>query len=403
MKTKIIFLIRAYNDFDCRLSLIMKCIKNPKFEPIIVNYPTNNGYFNFQMHELFDHIKSKNLKFVKFVENENLIIKSLYNLNLILQIFLLKKIGLSRSQPLVYNFFSFFDKSIIFLSKNFNLIENKIFEKSIIILDEIVLDINRSYFIKKLIKLNPYKKLISIQTGQDTYLNLKRKNINKLKKNNEAIVDCFLVPSKNDKKIFQTMKIKNKIKVIGNPRFYPQWINYLNAKIKKSLKKKTKYRCAFLLSKFEYGVKKNELFKVIKEISKLKDCEIIIKPHTRGMYSDEIFKKFKSNEMLHDGTKINSTEIINWSNIVFFTGSSIIFQALLQNKKCVYLDNVINCSTIFSKSKSVFHYSKALDIKKLFRLKNKDKKNINLFLNNYLYNQSKKNLSLDRIINEIKY
>ena len=402
MKTKVIFLIRAYNDFDCRLSLIMKCIKNPKFEVIITNYPTNNGYFNFQMHELFDHIKSKKLKFIEFVEKENLIIKSLYNLNLILQIFILKKIGLSRSQPLVYKFFSFFDKLVIFFTKNFSLLDNKIIKNSIIVLDEIILDVNRSFFLKNLIQLRSYKKLISIQTGQDTYLNLKRKNINSLKKNDEIIADCFLVPSKNDKKIFQRMKINNKIKVIGNPRFDPKWINYLNAKINKGIRKRTKYRCAFLLSKFEYGVKKNELFRVIEEVSNVKDCEIIIKPHTRGMYSDEIFSKFKANTMLQDGTQKNSTEIIKWSNIIFFTGSSIIFQAILQNKKCIYLDNAINCSTIFSNSKSVFHYTGVTNLKKLFNLKNKEKKDINLFLNNYLYNQNKKNLSLDRIINEIK-
>ena len=402
MKKKVIFLIRAHNDFDCRLPLIFELEKNSNFETFVMNYPTNNGYYYMQFHQMFEKLKLKKTKMISFINDKGPLAKFFYNLNFLLQFFFLKKLNFNRSSFFFNRFFFMLDKIVIFLAKSNLTLDKFLFDNSVIVLDEIILSKKRSFFLSKIYNLKNYSKMISIQTGQDTYLNLKRKLFKKKAIKEEILVNNFFVPSLNDQKIFKKKGILNKTQVVGNPRFDPNWIKYLNQNCNVSLKRKTKIRCSFLLSKFEYGIIKDRITEVINEVSKLNNCEIIIKPHTRGMEMDEIFSKYKNNISVIDGTNLSSTEIIKWSNLIFFTGSSIIFQALLLNKKCIYLDYVLNCKTIFFHSDAIIQLSNISKLEEILKIKKIDKKKVSNFIKKYVFNSKKKNISINQIIYEIE-
>ena len=390
MKKKVIFLIRAHNDFDCRLPLIFELEKNSNFEIFVMNYPTNNGYYYMQFHQLFEKLKLKKIKVISFINETGFLTKFFYNINFLFQFFFLKKFNFNRSSFFFNRFFFILDKIVIFLAKSNLTLDKLLYDNSLIVLDEIILSKKRSFFLSKIYNLKNYSKIISIQTGQDTYLNLKRKLSKTSAIKEEISVNNFFVPSLNDQKIFKKKGIANKMQVVGNPRFDPNWIKYLNQNCNVNIKKKTKLRCSFLLSKFEYGIIKEKLIKVINEVSMLNNCEIIIKPHTRGMEMDEIFLKYKNNKSVINGTNFSSTEIIKWSNLVFFTGSSIIFQALLLNKKCIYLDYVLSCRTIFFQSDALIQLSNISELKEIIKIKKIDKKKVNNFIKKHVFNSKKK-------------
>ena len=105
-----------------------------------------------------------------------------------------------------------FDR-IILSFIDFDIVKLKeITQENILIFDDIILDKTRSKLFKVFEKEKIYKKILAIHTGQDTYINLNRdfKNDFVLKKENEFLVDKFLVPSLNDKKVYEKEILKTK-------------------------------------------------------------------------------------------------------------------------------------------------------------------------------------------------
>lgn len=61
-KQKIYFLVRAYNDLDSRMPLILTFAKD-NYKVSVVGIPTNKGYNHPETHELYKTIKQKGVKF----------------------------------------------------------------------------------------------------------------------------------------------------------------------------------------------------------------------------------------------------------------------------------------------------------------------------------------------------
>jgi hypothetical protein len=387
MKKKISFFIRAYNDLDCRMPLILSFAGDSRFEVSLISYPTNNGFYNIENYENFQLIKkNNNIKLINSMlyKNNNIIFLFLYYLNHFLQNFLFKKINFSKSNKIFFHFFRYFEKSLItYNKKNFQLLKSVI-KNSTIILDDIILDMNRSDFLSKILELKLHRKIISIQTGQDTYIDLNRSKKSNLIKRKELIVDKFLVPSINDKRVFKSLNIKNNISVVGNTRFEKNWIRKLNTKSKRLKINNLKNNIVFMLSKIEYGVDVSKLIRTIESFAKIKNTLIIIKPHTRGMNIDSIIRKLKYPNILN-GLYMDSSSLIKWSNIVCFTGSSIIFQAMILGKKCIFLKNCLNSKSIFDKSSAVIKINHYKEVDDSIHIKN-SKKYIDSFLKRHLYN-----------------
>ena len=98
---------------------------------------------------------------------------------------------------------------------------------------------------------------------------------------------------------------------------------------------------------WSYNVDKEETFKMIESISCIDDIILYIKPHTResGSISSSKVNNFKENiKYIANET---SFELIRKTDIVIAFGSSIIFEAILQNKYIVHPKYLHTNQTIF--------------------------------------------------------
>lgn len=373
MKNKVFFLTRAYNDLDCRMPLLLEFCKDKKYHSVsIIGIPTNKGINNPKKHELS-----------KFLLENNIQITTIYNLAnnkpLLKAIYLFyDKINQNHLNKLLAKAFNKIKKQvfriILFLSARDKIWIEKIiqyFKSSIIIMDEIAFQKGRSFFVDELIKkynIVDYS-IYSFSTGQDTFLNLwhDKKVDYGFKLYEKACIPLF-VPSKNDKNVMLKKLPVESIDVVGNTRFDSSWINTLaeiaSKNIEKDhlLKKNSNKKIVFMLSKIEYGVDLQNLVETINICATIENSCVIIKPHTRGMTLDATKNQLNNN--VYNGTKYSSNELTVWADTVLFTGSSIIFQAMLLKKKVIYLKHCHKYNTIFDDSDAVLIANSANDVKK---------------------------------------
>ena len=405
-KNVITFFIRAYNDLDCRLPLILFLSKKKKIKVNVFFYPTNNSFFNYNNHEKISLIKNNNkinlFSFRNFIINSNFI-KFYFNTSNKVKFFLNQITSLDRNKFFI-KFFNFFDRIFLKIVKYDEKKIDEVLKNNIFIFDDIILNKLRSKFILFLENRKIHKKIYAVQTGQDTYLNLKRIIGNKNKKNNELNVNYFFVPSTNDKNIFKKQS-KNKLFILGNTRFDKKWVYYLNKKAKiLDINNCKKHKIVFMLSKLEYGVKLKSLIKTLEYLEKMEDVTVILKPHTRGMALKNIFNENNFSNVIN-GEKFDSSSLIKWSDQVLFTGSSIIFQAMILKKKCIFLKNCLNVKSIFDKTNSVFTVKKLNELPKIIFFDKIKKNSIDSFVKKEVYggyNSEFMNNTLYKLINEKK-
>ena len=340
-------------------------------------------------------------KFDNFLNN-NFFLKFFFKISYFLKSIFHEKVFFKKNKiflRILVKFDSFFLSHI-----DFNILKLKdLLKASTLIFDDIILDKSRSKLLNLLERQKMYKNILAIQTGQDTYKNLDR-DFNKdfsLKKNNEFLVDKFFVPSSNDKLIFERRKIKNKISISGNTRFQENWIEYLNQVSKNiNLKNSKKYKLVLMLSKLEYGVKLESLIETFEYLSKLDDVTLIIKPHTRGMDLKKIINEKKYNNIIV-GEEYDSSALIKWSNHVLFTGSSIIFQAMILQKKCIFLKNCLSVESIFDNTSSVFILKDLNKLYDIIKTKNIEKNKVINFLKKNVFHNGISNSANEMIYKEI--
>lgn len=375
-KQKIFFLVRAYNDLDCRIPLILNFASDKFYNVRIVGIPTNNGYNHPEKHELYETIKQKGVKFQSIFLSKNIpiYIRYIYYVHKWARYNLKNIERKSKSQMLNFLLSRIINFPLIFfvrhnkkwIAKAVNEMKN-----SIIIIDEIAFQKNRSNVVKEIVD-NKDKNNFSmyvLQTGQNTFTNLwfdKEKVIFKTHK--IPIAKKYIVPSENDKNILKEEWPNENIIVAGNTRFDSSWINTLaeiaSKNIEKDhlLKKNSNKKIVFMLSKIEYGVDLQNLVETINICATIENSCVIIKPHTRGMTLDATKNQLNNN--VYNGTKYSSNELTVWADTVLFTGSSIIFQAILLKKKVIYLKHCHKYNTIFDDSDAVLIANSANDVKK---------------------------------------
>jgi len=356
MTKKVFFLIRAYNDLDCRLSLINNFANQSQYKVSIISIPTNNGINDFKHHEILGYLDNSNVHYQTIFDlNNRYIPKILYWLYNIIQP---RKgvIGIifNRLKQKIF-------KVIVFISYRSNYwFEDiiKSFDKSIIIIDEVVFQKNRSFFVDELIEHKDHFSIYSFITGQDTYLNLWHdKDISIPFEKLPSLEIPLFVPSENDRRINQKNFPDVKVITVGNTRFDLPWVKKLSSLAKKDikandmLKKTCEHKIIFMLSKIEYGVDLDNIIEIINECAKINNSLVILKPHTRGMTID--IWKDRLNSSVLDGSVYSSSVLIEWADTVLFTGSSIVFQAMILHKKVIFLKYCQKYETIFDKVSSI--------------------------------------------------
>jgi hypothetical protein len=358
--TNVFFLVRAYNDFDCRLPLMLEFSKDSSYCVNVIVYPTNKGINDINSHNLY-----------KYAQDRGIIIKTIYDFNNFFLLRILSRFYFfisdseSKKSLFFYRFRNYLARiifgSISLLSKR-NTFFKEIFlalKGSIIVIDEIIFSDRRSFFVDE---LRDYWKrtfnfyLCSFVTGQNIFLNLNNPlYVSSDNLGDELDIPLF-VPGPNDQKLWQLKYPKQNIEIVGNTRFDSSWIQTLNGIYNHSFSinecgNKT-IKIVFMLSKLEYGVNSEEIINSINACSLMENVIVIVKPHTRGMKLEDLACKI--NDKVIDGSQYSSSDLINWADFVTFTGSSIVFHAILSNKFVIYLKYCHIFETIFDSIDSKF-------------------------------------------------
>ncbi len=365
-KKNIIFLNRAYNDLDIQLSLIKEFAKDDGFNVRVIGYPCDGDMGSPQYHEAANYIKDKyGVAFETVLDKAPapLFLRLLYKAERTL---LKLKNGAAGvlAKPFHVGVLMIMRK---FLRGDLPWLDDiaASWNPSVVIIDEAFVQKGRSYMIDKILREKALQdvKIYVVQTGQTTYLDAAPNKASDSKVKIEDIVlgekspaRKFFVPSKLDQMAVNTNFPQEEPQIHGNLRMDRDWIKTLHKdilvapyvdkqKYLDKLPKEGKPRVVFMLSKLGYGIRLDELKDTIRSVANMRGVACAIKPHTRGMKFD-----FMDVSEINDCVivpEIPSAVLIEWADILLFTGSSIAFHAMVLDKRVGFLQNCQYIETAF--------------------------------------------------------
>jgi hypothetical protein len=130
---------------------------------------------------------------------------------------------------------------------------------------------------------------------------------------------------------------REKIIVLGSARFCGEWIAQ-NKKILPRIIESTgrdpeKLRVVFMPSKPRCRIDVERMHNTIELLASLSEIDAVVKPHTRIGREAHLF----DNMQLPNVSRILTSELCEWADVVLIIGSSVITEALMQAKPVLYL------------------------------------------------------------------
>jgi hypothetical protein len=129
---------------------------------------------------------------------------------------------------------------------------------------------------------------------------------------------------------------REKVVVLGSARFCGEWIAQ-NRKILPTMiesnSQSKKLKVVFMVSKPHCRVDVERTLNTFDLLSHFGEIEVMIKPHTRTVTNSRLF----ANLTLPNASNILTPELCEWADVVLVIGSSVITEALMQEKPVLYL------------------------------------------------------------------
>jgi hypothetical protein len=361
------FFFRRLNDIDQLAPIVFEYSRNKKNKSVY--YICTNNNLNFDSN-----------KIIKFLSKNGVKVGYLHN-------FLFKKHE-SIFIDILFNFKRFFYKSSL-LDKIINKLYSSIESKNLYIkflkknkISTLIFDYpsNFDQIVKTFISLKKKLKLniIGIQHGVLIYENFKNYKKNVLYYLNRYF-DKIIVPNKLSKNKLTYLKYDpKKIFVAGCPRFTSSWNFVLRKKIFTNFnisKSEEKIKIVLMDHSHKYGAKEDKYLKLIKFIKKQNHIDFKIKPNTANQNNSAVSSKKIPEELISNN---DSVYLIDWSDIVICFYSSIVFDAIL-NDKIFYYPKYLHdheliwdddpCCIKFTKEGDLFHNIQNLKEKNFLKLK----------------------------------
>ncbi len=360
---EIIFLNRAYNDLDIQLSLIEAFAKDDNIKLRVIGYPCDGDMGTPSAHEAVPYMKStyNNISFETVINHDApLILRAIYKAERIFAAWRKKKPA--KITPIAF-ILKYIHVSLLITMRKLLQGEQKWLFKvtgkwnpAAIIIDEVYAVANRSFITDSILPKLQEKgvPVYMIQTGHNIYKAAMPSGRSK-PQYKKTSAPRFFMPSKLDKVINCELFPDEKHQVSGNLRMDSDWLKklhnevlkppyYHGDKIIKSLPE-GKPKIAFMLSKMNYGIDAEKLKETIATICKMEGVAVTLKPHTRGMKFD--FMKRSEIENAVIAPDIPSPLLMEWADIILFTGSSVVYHAMLMNKPVGFLSFCQNHETVF--------------------------------------------------------
>ena len=376
----VVFFTRAYNDLDTQLPLIDALAGNPSISVSVLGYPCDSDLYDPTDHEFYPYFQSINkLEFSTLLDRpEAPLFLRIMQKGVRLLTRLRKAIP---KTSLLFTFVRILHVASLILQRKFlkkyyafysEILSN--LAPDLIIIDEVIFMASRSAFIDQAIlkyKAAHKTPIISIQTGQliyyDPFPNKGKTLAEHLQFINYRTLDIedFLLPSVIDREAIKITFPQESPEILGNLRMDKRWIQRIHNDIlphPNTAKKLQKFpsllrasedslKVVFMLSKIGYGIEVEALINTINAVTKLNHVTTAIKPHTRGMKLD-FLKKDQANKLI-DVTNVPSSELLEWADIVLFTGSGIAFHQMALGKAAGYLKYCQNIDGIFNQCPAV--------------------------------------------------
>ena len=222
----------------------------------------------------------------------------------------------------------FYHKYFFFNEKNIHdLIKTKRIKS--INIDHSLPDRYKSIFFK--LKKKTDIKLITYKLGVEMRNDINIRKVTYENSDYAVVEDCstqFKVSDEDKKKIFR----------ISNPRYSLSWLDEIdkeyNYKFNESdyLKKKRNLRVLLITRPFFSYKSWKEIFNNLKKINSI-DVKIKFKP--RG---DFVPLKYQ-NDVING---MNTSELINWSDVIISHATSVLLEAIIKNKKILFLKYLLH-------------------------------------------------------------
>jgi len=389
MERKALFFLRSYNDIDHMVPVMYKLATTTNIKIVIILMRSKKYNKDYRLKFL---IKNEEVSILHI--NDFNLIKKLKNIKVkknLLQIILTFLRNIDCKSILMKGLGYFNTSSKIKYQKIFveNLI-NYIFgdsEKGIVVFDwkESIKD--KIKFANLVIETAKRKGIpnISLPHGDSPDFNKMFKmdtiNYESIYKWEDNPFDIVVVPNiQCAKRYIQCKrKDKDKIKILGSPRFNEEWLNVLDEIVPKyeNPNAKGKLKIVFFLRHPNYPVFWEEVIRSIQLITQFSEVYLIVKHHTRSVYIEKLIKKHPElskgniNNLEFVYENIHSNALIKWADVFLDLGTSIIFEAIRKGKPLLamdYLQANISTSGHYLKS-TVMHCRDELydEIKTLIR------------------------------------
>lgn len=374
-KREIVFLNRAYNDLDIQLSLITAFAEDGRFTVRVIGYPSDGDMGSPQYHEAVPFLRDTyGIRFETVLDAAPAPahLRFLYKAERFL-------FGVRKAMARLPVFCRMPVKAVHIgvLTVMRRMLRGPLpwldrmtasWNPLFICMDEVLAQAGRSYMMDGPVRAMAARgvPVYVIKTGHDIYWDPapNKNQAAKLKIQDVAYrktpAKRFIVPSEVDQGSAARFMVDETIEVHGNLRMSPPWIERLHREIltppyfdKDTFLRRLpdgKPRVCFMLSKLGYGIKLDEMKETIRMVASLPGVACAIKPHTRGMKFDFMdLAEVRNCAIVSD---IPSPVLIEWADIVLFTGSSIAFHALILGKRAGFLQHCQYLETIFDDGKA---------------------------------------------------
>jgi hypothetical protein len=140
---------------------------------------------------------------------------------------------------------------------------------------------------------------------------------------------------------------QDKIHVLGSARYCNEWMEQNRKIIPRKMNSKDsiteKLKVVFMTTRPQYRIDIERMVETFDLLSNFDGIEAVIKPHTRTGSEAKIYERVS----LSDVSELSSVELCEWADVVIVIASSIIIEALIQNKPILYLKYLHENTTVY--------------------------------------------------------
>jgi len=259
------------------------------------------------------------------------------------------------------------DKTIQRISKKlFRGIENGI----------VVFDWTTTYFVCQIVKIAKNKGFttISLPHGDEPYFSMiQLKNVLDYRGlesyKPQEIFDYVVVPNYLCFRRYEKYMEKNRIKVLGSPRYSDEWVSIVSKFIPSFSVdgSNNKLKIVFFLRNTGYPIFWEEVVRTIKLIMQFPEVYLIVKHHPRNTTAKKLTKKLlgiypelKQNldvnlKFIYDN--VNSSSLMEWTDLIIDLGTSATWEPVKKGKPVLMLEY------LHSNYSTIAHYIKNSEIK----------------------------------------